>query len=458
MKKLTTFGNLAVFFLLAIVFLSTGFILWNTFKDTRAVAVRMRANANDLADTLASTLEVPMWDLDRRNIETICTFHLKNEHVVSVLLADISGEVFFDKVKAPAPQGEQMTLVRDIHGNGEHLGTLTLEMVVGPGRALTNSLWQSLVISLFIVLLAIVVLFMQRGRHKIAVELAQFNQHLENQVELRTRELRRSKEELMAVNEQLRRMDKLKSSFLSSVAHELRTPMTSIYGFSKLIGNDLKTLFPHMSLEDKALVKKWDRIQQNLGTIISEGERLTRLINDVLDISKIESEHMEWNDQTVHMGELLTHCAGLINGVFYQKQAVDFRTDLAQGLPVMTVDPDRLTQVFLNILHNAAKFTETGEVVLSARTMPDGALHVEVADTGPGIPEQYLDRVFDRFLRTGPDDTMNDAMHGAGLGLAICKQIVEHYQGAVWAGSNRGHGTLITVELPPDRDRTITTR
>ncbi|THB67072.1 MAG: sensor histidine kinase [Desulfovibrio sp.] len=449
-------SHLSVSLVLAIVFLSTGFILWNTYTSTADEAQRVRADAEQLVDTLASSLEVPLWDLDRRNMYTICSHYLQNELVARIELKGITGEMYFGLSRgAASSEGKTLALTREISSHGELVGFLAVDCLVGREGDLFRRLAQPLTITVMIFVLTVVVLLLMRGRARIAHELAELNQQLEHKVELRTRELERSKDALEQANVSLLEMDKRKSTFLSSVAHELRTPMTSIYGFAKLITNDLDELLPFLEISDPKLKRKQDRLQVNLATIVGEGERLTRLINEVLDITKIESDDMQWNDQPTDMRDLLEHCVDVISGVFMTKDGVSLRSDLAPDLPVLTLDPDRLTQVFLNLLHNAAKFTDQGEVVLAARALDSGGLRASVADTGQGIPLQHLDKVFDRFHRTGPGDIMDEHFKGAGLGLAICRQIVGHYQGAVWAEPNPGGGAKLVVELPGDAERGI---
>ncbi len=273
--------------------------------------------------------------------------------------------------------------------------------------------------------------------------------HLKTAVVDRTKKLSVKANELEEANRRLLELDHMKSAFLSSVSHELRTPLTSILGFSKLIQKDFERSFLPRTEADHEAVRRAERIQHNLGIIAGEGERLTRLINDVLDLSRIESGRMVWNDQLLDPAATLAKAVDAVRGQFEQNPLVRLVVALPSDLPAIRMDPDRLIQVMLNLLHNAAKFTPSGEVSLSARHLPEnGLIRVRVEDTGVGVASENLERIFDKFqqVKTGP--TLADKPKGTGLGLAICRQIVTHYGGRIWAESSPGKGARITFDLP----------
>uniref|UniRef100_I2PZ19 histidine kinase n=1 Tax=Desulfovibrio sp. U5L TaxID=596152 RepID=I2PZ19_9BACT len=275
------------------------------------------------------------------------------------------------------------------------------------------------------------------------------NRHLREAVKERTRRLAEKAAELEAANLRLQELDRLKSGFLATVSHDLRTPLTSIMGFAKLITRDFTKFFAPFASGHERLTRQADRIAANLGIIESEGERLTRLVNDFLDLSKIESGRAQWRDATVDTAALIIRAAEASSADFAAKPDVDFTMDVATDLPPLHMDPDRLTQVLVNLLGNAAKFTDQGRVRLRAG-VAGPVLRVEVTDTGQGIPRESLEKIFDKFHQAQAGDTVQEGQRrkGTGLGLAICRQIVEHYKGRIWAESELGRGSTFLMDLP----------
>ncbi len=264
------------------------------------------------------------------------------------------------------------------------------------------------------------------------------------------RDLEHKTRELQASNKRLQELDDIKSSFLSAVAHELRTPLTSILGFAKLVRKDFHRSFLGLTVGNPALQSKGRRIEENLAVISEEGARLSRMINDVLDLTKIESGRVQWRDEPFTLEPVARLAVKAVQGLVQLKPDLVLLVDLAEGLPRIVADRDRVEQVLINLLHNAIKFTEKGQVLLQARHTEAGGLRVSVQDTGVGIPPEEIERVFNKFHQVISDDTLPATKHkGTGLGLPICKQIVEHYGGRIWAESTPGQGTRMTFELPP---------
>lgn len=288
----------------------------------------------------------------------------------------------------------------------------------------------------------------EHNKRLAAENLAELNKNLEETVAERTRDLQHKAEELEAANQRLRELDALKSTFLSSVSHELRTPLTSILGFAKVTRKSFTRHFWSPEPDSSLKAARAATIDDNLSIIIGEGERLSRLVNDVLDLTRIESGKMLWNDRTIHPQRVLSHALAVTRNEFNENVQVNER--FAKDLPHVTVDPDKLTQVVVNLLHNAAKFTNQGQVELiadRAETNAGTMLTVTVSDTGPGIPANELGAVFERFhqARNSAD---GHKPTGSGLGLAICRQIVLHYGGDIRADSRPGQGTSISFMLP----------
>jgi len=285
-------------------------------------------------------------------------------------------------------------------------------------------------------------------RKKAEMELADLNRRLEGLVNERTQVLAEKASELESANARLRELDDLKTSFLSSVSHELRTPLTSLLGFAKLIGRDFSQFF--MPPVDDAAKRqaKGERIIENLDIIVSEGQRLTRLINNVLDIQKIESGAMDWNDAPTDPSELVSRAVNAVSGHASEKPDVSLETSVSLDLPQVMVDADKIVQVLINLLNNALKFTDRGSVRVEVLPGEDKTPLFRVVDSGPGIPEGELVKVFEKYHQVHREDALTVKQKGTGLGLPICRQIVEHYGGAIWAAPGQQGGTIFSFTLP----------
>ncbi|MEW5773540.1 MAG: PAS domain S-box protein [Thermodesulfobacteriota bacterium] len=253
--------------------------------------------------------------------------------------------------------------------------------------------------------------------------------------------------ELEEANQRLRTLDQVKSSFLSLASHELRTPLTSVLGFAKLIRKSFCAHFLPRAGEDAEQALRGGRILGNLDIILGEGERLTRLVNDLLDLSKIESGSIEWRDADLDMPRLLRNAMETLRGQVGGKSKVRLAADIPDRLPRVKADRDRIMQVLANLLGNAAKFTVEGSIRLEAAAV-NGWVEVRVRDTGPGIPDADLENVFQKFFQVRDGDTLRDKPKGTGLGLTICRQVVEHYGGQIWAESAQGQGATFVFRLP----------
>lgn len=234
-----------------------------------------------------------------------------------------------------------------------------------------------------------------------------------------------------------REVDRLKTEFISTVSHELRTPLTSVLGFSRVVRDRLKSrIAPAVPSDDVRATKAVDQALTNLDIVLAEGKRLTELINDVLDIAKMEAGRVEWRRDRLDVGDLVEQGAAAVSGLFPPDRPVVLEVDVAPDLGQIVGDGPRLVQVLVNLLSNASKFTREGTVRLMGGIV-DGAIELAVEDTGAGIPPQRLAYVFERFRQV--EDTMTDKPSGTGLGLPICRQIA------------RAHGTEIQVESEPGR-------
>ena len=283
--------------------------------------------------------------------------------------------------------------------------------------------------------------------------LERLTRNLELLVVERTHDLSHKALELEEANQRLRGMDEIKSAFLSSVSHELRTPLTSLLGFAKLIGRDFGRHFAPLAAKDATLAKRAARIEDNLRVLASEGERLARLLNDFLDLSRIESGRMQWRDQNVCLSEVVEKTVAAVAGLFESRPDVDLEMRLPETSPIVTADPDRLEQVLLNLIGNAAKFTSVGAVTVTLSAPTAALARVAVVDTGPGIAPKDRELIFDKFRQVRLDPEGSAPAKGTGLGLAICREIVEHYGGHIWVEDAPGRGAAFIFELPVAQDK-----
>ena len=253
-----------------------------------------------------------------------------------------------------------------------------------------------------------------------------------HKLEQKSRELEAATAELLGANERLTELDRLKDDFVSTVTHELRTPLTSIRAITEILLDD-----PDVEIEQR---KKF------LGIITKEAERLSRLINQVLDLAKIESGKADWVETRVDMKEVISDTIAAMDQLFREKN-IEVEAKLPEKVSTVTVDLDRMIQVMLNLLSNAVKFCDGTkgrvEIALSER---EGRLWVDVRDNGRGISPADHEIIFDKFHQVG--DTLTDKPHGSGLGLHISRQIVEHFGGRMWVESSLGSGARFSFTLP----------
>jgi signal transduction histidine kinase len=269
---------------------------------------------------------------------------------------------------------------------------------------------------------------------------------LERRVEERTADLVDARAAAEAATEAAVAATAAKSTFLSNVSHELRTPLTSVVGFSRLIARRLdEIVFPIITPGDPKVDRAVRQVSGNLAIIIEESQRLTTLINDTLDLSKIEAGRMEWREEPVDVGMVIERAVSATSSLLERDDAPTLDVAVAPGLPVITGDPDRLIQVVINLLSNAIKFTPAGTITVTAGPTDDG-LEVAVADTGQGIAPEDHDKVFEQFGQAG--DTLGDRRLGTGLGLSICREIIEHHGGRLTLESAIGAGSTFTFTLP----------
>ena len=261
--------------------------------------------------------------------------------------------------------------------------------------------------------------------------------------------------EMQSAKESAEAANAAKSDFLANVSHELRTPLTSVMGFARIVQKRLREkIFPLLEDVDDRTGKAIQQVDENLEIIVSEGERLTTLINNVLDLSKIEAGKINWSDRLINIPDVIERAVAAAAGLLEDKKELDLSVEIVGDIPDVRGDPDRLIQVVLNLLSNAIKFTETGTIACRIKVV-DNEIQVSVSDTGSGIAPEDQARVFEKFTQLG--DTLTEKPHGTGLGLPITKEIVESQGGRIWLESEEGKGSTFFFTLPLTVDNTVHT-
>lgn len=252
------------------------------------------------------------------------------------------------------------------------------------------------------------------------------------ELEEKSRALEAATAELRAANARLQELDRMKDDFVSMVSHELRTPLTSIRAFAEILHDN----------PDTPAAKR----QQFVGIILKETERLTRLINQVLDMAKIESGRAEWAVEPVDLRATIEEAMRATEALF-RERGVRLEASLPERAPTVVADRDGLTQVLLNLLSNAVKFCAPGTGVVRVALVAGGdALRVDVADNGVGIAPEHQAEIFEKFRQVG--DTLTDRPKGTGLGLPISRMIVREFGGDLRVASAVGAGATFSFTLP----------
>ena len=257
-------------------------------------------------------------------------------------------------------------------------------------------------------------------------------------LEEKSRELEATSAELRRANVQLKELDRLKDDFISTVNHELRTPLTSIRALTALLHED-----PEMDATQRI---------RFLGIVIKESERLTRLINQVLDMAKIESGNAEWRTSEIDLKEVIEDAVSATSQLVRDNR-VALLVDLPHQVPLITADRDRLMQVLLNLISNAVKFCDStdGQVNIKLSEEQD-TLRVDVSDNGQGIRLEDQKIIFEKFRQVG--NTLTGKPQGTGLGLSISRQIVSHFGGRLWVESLPGGGATFSFTMPLSKAQT----
>lgn len=238
--------------------------------------------------------------------------------------------------------------------------------------------------------------------------------------------------ELQATNRQLEKANRLKSQFLATMSHELRTPLNSIIGFSEL-------------LEDETYGILNNRQMKYIGNIVVSSKHLLQLINDILDLAKVESGTVGIHPERLSLSDAMSVVKNVVEPLAAKKD-ISLSVELHDNIDTITADPARLKQILYNLLSNAIKFTPSGgKVTIAASTYKEG-IEISVADTGIGIVEKDQQRIFSEFLQV--EGTYARKYEGTGLGLALTRKLVELHGGRIWVESYPGMGSRFTFTLP----------
>jgi len=287
------------------------------------------------------------------------------------------------------------------------------------------------------------------AKNELGTLVADFNKMLDR-IEIRDRELEnlvseRTKKLWEAVRE-LRKLDEMKTSFFTAVSHELRTPLTSVLGFAKIIRKRFEErIVPYLHGDNEQVQDSKEQIVQDLDIILSEGVRLTDMINNVLDLAKLEEGAAMWRMETLSVLDLVDRATTATRPLVAEK-GLTLHIESDNGFPHIVGDKDRLTQVLINLIANAVKYTDEGTVTCRVK-ISDNQIVVSVIDTGMGIPQDECEKLFDKFHQSTHDGTRVRGK-GTGLGLTICKHIVEYHKGRIWIESDLGKGSAVSFTLP----------
>lgn len=348
-----------------------------------------------------------------------------NPERLHIIEEQMKGKVGNGKYWLESPEGGEYVLVSysPVRWYNQHWSV----GLTSPGGAVDDII-ISVYVKLFTVA-AVSVLFILFVSSQVYFILLNWNKTLEREVEKKTTELQQSNESLTAANVKLKELDRLKNEFLSMVSHELKTPLTAMKTSSEFLLED--TCDPNVR-------------KQMLALIVRNVDRQARLVDDLLDISRIESNRMKFDMEPVSLQEALEHSLETIRR-FSESKGIILINDMSPSLPDVLADKDKLVQVFVNLLNNAVKFTPRGgEVTVEAREAGDN-VEVTVTDTGIGIDSSHIGHVFDKFYQI--DSTSTRAAGGCGLGLAITKGLVEGMNGSIRVESEPGVGSSFIFTL-----------
>jgi len=264
-------------------------------------------------------------------------------------------------------------------------------------------------------------------------DLQQLNVVLEEEVSKATEEIRKANEELKRANDEIQAVSQMKTQFLTHMSHELRTPLNAIIGFSEI-------------LEDQTFGPVNEKQKRYVGNILGSSRHLLELINDILDLAKVESGKMDMVLSQFLVEDCLRQVAEVVRPLASSKQ-IKVSSEVAPDLGLVTADEIRLRQILYNLLSNAIKFTaERGSVGVRVRRLEGGDIEIAIRDTGIGIKPEHQELIFSEFRQV--DESYARRYEGTGLGLALTRRLVELHGGRIWVESEEGKGSTFTFTVP----------
>ncbi len=393
-----------------LVMLVTGVFYWYTVSTNEQAFI---TKIDDSLTHMRDALSIPLWTIDKRSIKQLGDAMLRGDLAVSMVVLDDDGQTVF----TASNDSTEETILRSmpIHHKEVVVGELQLRFSLEPLH--TQNRIDLTVLAAWGSILLMFVFWIWRLRTEM---------EWRKQTEM---ELLRAKQKAETANQ-------AKSIFLANMSHELRTPLSAVLGFSDLMARDPETN---------------QKQSENLSVIKRSGQHLLGLINDVLDMSKIEAGHTELEPEPGDLHYLLDDISNIFS-LRAETNNLAFHLERHTDLPqYVTLDVGKLRQVLINLLGNAVKFTGTGSVTLRAyaNTLSDHnwRLHFEIEDTGPGIPAKERVTIFDPFAQTGHSP---DKHKGTGLGLAISRQFIQLMGGDITMKSTLGEGSLFRFEIPAE--------
>ena len=274
---------------------------------------------------------------------------------------------------------------------------------------------------------------LSRRLQETAREMLTYKRQREDLIE----RLERAKHLADDAREKAEEANRAKSKFLATMSHELRTPLNAIMGFSEIMSEEL--MGPHSVEAYKSYASD----------INHSGRYLLSLINDILDLSRIEAGRQELKEEVVQLSEIAHECVRYVRA-YAEEKKLTFTLDLVQNLPALYADKRLISQIWINLLSNAIKFTpEGGEITLTTRHLPHGNLFMSLKDTGPGIPASEVDSLRGAFVRGS--HAVRRAIDGAGLGLSIVNGLARLHGGELQIQSTVGQGTTVAITFPAKR-------
>ena len=274
-----------------------------------------------------------------------------------------------------------------------------------------------------------IVLTWVEQKEQAEAEVYRLNIELQQRVEERTRELRAKAEELTSANERLQELDRLKSEFVSLVSHELRAPLTNVRSAIELMEFDCPAL-------NATCTQMFDIVGEQI-------KRLGRLVDDVLNVSRIEAGGLSLTYTAVDIAQIAERA---VDDITTRPTGHIFRQPDCADHPLVWADADRLYEVVANLVDNAAKYSPSGSEVILELTTKGLEAVFSVSDSGPGIPSEELDHIFEKFHRLDSSDSKET--YGYGLGLYLCRRLIEAMNGRIWVASEPGQGTTFRFTLP----------